>query len=166
MSLQAGLRLARTSTSPPTIQAAGCSQENRDIRETGSHTAVVFSIFSYIPGITLPILPSVHCAVDVDGWIICCDSRPAAGHRDVRFQQEVCTKLRSRSLFGPHHVCTALFHCTAHTNKSAFYIKKIKNDYSGTMCHEDESNKIVPLTTFPPLITTLQTLHPFSCDEW
>ena len=162
MSLQAGVRLARTS---PARQQSAVRRIETIERLGLTRLSYSLFFFSYISGITLPISPTVHCAVDVDGWIICCDSRPAAGHRDVRFQQEVCTKLRSRSLFGPHHVCTALFHCTAHTNKSAFYIKKIKNDYSGTMCHEDESNKIVPLTTFPPLITTLQTLHPFSCDE-
>ena len=105
------------------------------------------------------------CAVDVDGWIICCDSCPAAGHRDVRFQQEVCSKLRSRSLFGPHHVCTALFHCTDHTNKNIVFLKMT---FKVTMCHEEEIYKTVcttHLTTSPRLITTLQTLHPFSCDE-
>ena len=136
-----------------TIQSAECSQENVNKRER-------------LCWLGLTLLFYWLCSVDVDGWIICCDSCPAAGHRDVRFQQEVCTKLRSRSLFGPHHVCMALFHCTDHTNKNIVFLKMT---FKVTMCHEEEIYKTVcttHLTTSPRLITTLQTLHPFSCDEW
>ena len=152
MSLQAGVRLASTRPAIHTIQSA--VRRITTVEKLCRILHLELLLFDRL------------CSVDVDGRIICCDSCPAAGHRDVRFQQEVCSKLRSRSLFGPHHVCTALFHCTDHTNKNIVFLKMT---FKVTMCHEEEIYKTVcttHLTTSPRLITTLQTLHPFSCDEW